>query len=400
MTDSSTTVDLSWDNPDQMLDSMLISGSLGAKIFRNDSLIRDLSGLVPGTFFQMTDTLPSPQNYEYKISVYDDQGREGIRRKTARKWSGGALEGIVIWDLDPNPASREWLLSTLDEISNTSRVFVTDDPHSLDLNSRVDAVFVFLGVYPNMYHLDDSQSNRLINYLSGGGNLYLEGGDFWSEAPQQGLAIFQYFHTLATGPGQNDLFQVEGEPGTIMDGIQFSYSGENQSIDDLTNWTGAEVILRNPTDGNGCAVSYDDSTYRTIGASFQIGGISAPGNPAINRDFLMRILDFFSMPTAIRQPAGEIVAEDFVLQDNYPNPFNNSTTISYSLPQNGVVKLKIYNILGQIVDSRNLRYLNKGWHKLGFNATDLNSGIYFYRVTLETNGRIYISQAKKMVYIK
>lgn len=71
---------------------------------------------------------------------------------------------------------------------------------------------------------------------------------------------------------------------------------------------------------------------------------------------------------------------EYSLRQNYPNPFNPSTTISYSLPQRGNVQLKVYDVLGKEV----VRLVNKeqarGNYKVVFNATNITSGIYFYKL--------------------
>ncbi len=74
----------------------------------------------------------------------------------------------------------------------------------------------------------------------------------------------------------------------------------------------------------------------------------------------------------------------FVLNQNYPNPFNPGTTIEFSLPERSQAKLEVYNILGQKVQTLADEELSTGVHKVVFNAEELSSGIYFYRLTSET----------------
>jgi hypothetical protein len=86
---------------------------------------------------------------------------------------------------------------------------------------------------------------------------------------------------------------------------------------------------------------------------------------------------------------------DFELSQNYPNPFNPVTTIKYSLPQSGNVKLNVYNLLGEQVAELVNGYKEAGVHTINFNAENLNSGLYIYK--LESNGFV---QSKKMTLIK
>jgi len=84
-----------------------------------------------------------------------------------------------------------------------------------------------------------------------------------------------------------------------------------------------------------------------------------------------------------------------ILAYNYPNPFNNSTTINYTLPQNGFTRLEILNSKGELVKTLNSAMQEAGSHQVTFDATGLNSGIYFYR--LNCNG---MATVNKMLLVK
>jgi hypothetical protein len=73
----------------------------------------------------------------------------------------------------------------------------------------------------------------------------------------------------------------------------------------------------------------------------------------------------------------------FELSQNYPNPFNPVTTISYSLPESGNVKLAVYNLLGEQVAELVNGFKEAGIHKINFNAENFNSGIYLYMLDTE-----------------
>ncbi len=70
----------------------------------------------------------------------------------------------------------------------------------------------------------------------------------------------------------------------------------------------------------------------------------------------------------------------FQLYQNYPNPFNPTTTISYSLPKRGFVNLTVYDILGREVANLVNKEQATGNYKVEFNASNLSSGVYFYRL--------------------
>ncbi|MDX1702002.1 MAG: T9SS type A sorting domain-containing protein, partial [Melioribacteraceae bacterium] len=68
------------------------------------------------------------------------------------------------------------------------------------------------------------------------------------------------------------------------------------------------------------------------------------------------------------------------LSQNYPNPFNPSTTISFAIPKTSEVQLNIYNILGQQVASLLNETKNAGTYKINWDASNLSSGVYIYRL--------------------
>jgi len=89
------------------------------------------------------------------------------------------------------------------------------------------------------------------------------------------------------------------------------------------------------------------------------------------------------------------IPTDFTLSQNYPNPFNPGTAIEFSLPVNSNVTLTIYNLLGQVVTTLVNEDKPAGAYSVEFNATNLPSGIYFYKLEAGT-----FIQTKKMVLLK
>jgi hypothetical protein len=71
----------------------------------------------------------------------------------------------------------------------------------------------------------------------------------------------------------------------------------------------------------------------------------------------------------------------FNLKQNYPNPFNPATIIDYAVPSNEFVSLKVYDILGREVITLVNEQKNAGYYSISFNASNLSSGVYFYKLT-------------------
>jgi len=91
----------------------------------------------------------------------------------------------------------------------------------------------------------------------------------------------------------------------------------------------------------------------------------------------------------------ESMPTSFSLQQNYPNPFNPTTTIQFQLPTESIVTLKVYNLLGQEIRTLVNGDLHAGVHIVSFDASNLSSGIYVYRLQAGE-----FSQVRRMMLIK
>jgi hypothetical protein len=93
-----------------------------------------------------------------------------------------------------------------------------------------------------------------------------------------------------------------------------------------------------------------------------------------------RDLDFRSGTTSVRPVPGELPAS-FSLSQNYPNPFNPSTKITFAVPSESFVSLKVYDILGREVTTLAGAEMNAGTYTVDFDAARLSAGLYFCRLT-------------------
>jgi hypothetical protein len=91
----------------------------------------------------------------------------------------------------------------------------------------------------------------------------------------------------------------------------------------------------------------------------------------------------------------EFVVKDYALFQNYPNPFNPNTTISFQIPESGFVTLKVYDAIGNQIKTLINEEKQAGVYQADFDATQLSSGIYFYKLTINK-----FVDIKKMTILK
>ena len=106
---------------------------------------------------------------------------------------------------------------------------------------------------------------------------------------------------------------------------------------------------------------------------------SNPRNIYMGTKFgIMKFLDTLAV-TSILEELPPSISDSFLSQ-NYPNPFNSSTKISYSIKEDGLVTLKVYDVLGNEICALVNEVKPKGNYEVEFNASNLPSGVYFYKI--------------------
>jgi hypothetical protein len=280
---------------------------------------------------------------------------------------------VLVIDMDENNNSAEEMMTCLENLSVAAEM-VEGWPDDMNLYS---SVFVCLGIYPSNNVLSQSQGQELVNYLNAGGNLYMEGGDTWFY--DQPTPVHSMFNIQGLEDGSDDLGVILGQAGTFTEGMEFNYSGDNSWVDHIAPLGEAFTIFKNQSPSYINAVAYDEGTYRTIGSSFEFGGLTGTNT---STDYLMhQYLDFFGID-AIWVGVPEGIRNGINMGEAYPNPFTNETSINCTLPVDMHLSIDIYNISGQKVNSLVDRVFTAGTHTVTWNARaeGMPEGIYLIRV--------------------
>lgn len=114
------------------------------------------------------------------------------------------------------------------------------------------------------------------------------------------------------------------------------------------------------------------------------------------------VLDNATLVTSVNDRGGAPVAREFKLYGNYPNPFNPTTKIRFSLPDAGLATVRVFDVVGRQVDAFQVNATSPGMYERSFNASRLASGVYYYRVEFASrkNSPKQISETMKMLLVK
>jgi hypothetical protein len=180
----------------------------------------------------------------------------------------------------------------------------------------------------------------------------------------------------------------------------FSVASENDDVH--LNWTtatetnnqGFEILRSNEINKEwqnagyvaGFGTTTEPKSYSFVDSKLEAG----------NYTYRLKQIDFDGTVTFSEEVNVEVeIPLIYSLEQNYPNPFNPSTTIKYSLSEDGFVKLAVYNLLGEEVTSLVNAEQKAGRYEVVFNASKLSSGVYLYQ--LQTGEFISV---KKMLLLK
>ncbi|MBN1634569.1 MAG: T9SS type A sorting domain-containing protein [Ignavibacteria bacterium] len=194
-----------------------------------------------------------------------------------------------------------------------------------------------------------------------------------------------------TGVGDEISFVKISKNGKTL--VASSYGPLDESKDD--------ILIFRADPGNGVPIFSVNSPGSLFMCDVSHDGTSAIfGGKAVHARIMGsggRLYNIYVDTTSlvgIKQITSEI-PDDYKLEQNYPNPFNPATKINFSIPQPDFVTLKVYNSAGKEIETLLNKKLEAGNYEMNFNADNLPSGVYFYRLSANN-----FTETKKMVVLK
>jgi hypothetical protein len=224
------------------------------------------------------------------------------------------------------------------------------------------------------------------------------------------IEVDPYQFAVATRDPYFNMFGIW--PRVVQNASEFGLDG---AVTRYRTWSEVREVLAN---GGRISMSVGSPLY-PVGHLLMIAGFTSDGKPIVHDSAKPNGYSYVYNKTSLSQSwfiKGGVaytfylsdsatvsvedlkqnpIAEDYILYQNYPNPFNPNTHISFSIPQAGQTKISVYDMLGTEVEVLLNEYMGAGLHQIQFNAKNLSSGIYIYRIE---SGNF--TQAKRMILLK
>ena len=384
------------------------------------------------------DVIPGPQNNDYyyhrDIKTYKNYAY-AVAEMT------GENQGLMIMDLQYLPDSVHFVKSYEYPNNARSHNFSIDTARGfayictqnyngfrvVDLNNPenpVDTNFVSTGNIHDVYARNDTvyvaegyNSSYSIYDLSDKSNPLLL--KRWS-TPSGG-----YAHNIWASDDGNFVMTTEE---TIFRTVKYWDISDLDNIHIRSEYLADNYIAHNThIKGNFAYISHYRAGVRVVDlsnpdslkevAAYSTYGGTATGNfygnwgayPFTNEGYIygsdfegwLTVVKLIKSPTGIDDD--NILPETISLKQNYPNPFNPSTTISYSISEISFIRLKIYNSIGEEIVSLVNEVKDAGEHTINFNAANLSSGVYYYRLlagNLSAGSEGIYTETRQMILLK
>ena len=331
------------------------------------------------------------ENYLVDFPIGTDNGPSPVSIDFSSVATGGTLSVQAVQTVHPNSVvpsesmKRYWNITNDNDLAfasaNLTFNYLPNDFNTA-FSEATDEATMVVGKYNTSGWSFPTISSRSPGGNNDGGSITVSGitsfSDFTISKSEAALPVEL---TSFTASVKNTSVNLKWSTATEINNYGFEIERTvNTSIPlSVTKWEKIGFVSGSGNSNSQKDYSFNDS-YPTGGSSFR---------------YRLKQIDndgTFSYSDGVEV---EIVPNKFELSQNYPNPFNPGTTIRYSMPQQGNVTLKVYDVLGNKVATLVNETQSAGKYEVRFDASQLSSGIYFYQLKTDNYYEI-----KKMTLIK
>jgi hypothetical protein len=208
----------------------------------------------------------------------------------------GRIPALIL-DLEGTPKNSGPQMKTAIQNLGMAVDYATNWPEDL---SKYSNIFVCLGIYPSNHQLTNAEGQLLADFIELGGNVYMEGGDTWEY--DEPTPVHSLFHIEGLGDGGGNLDILKGMVGAFTEGMEFIYGGDNNYIDSIAPRGSAFNIFENNLPPYYASIAFDTVSYKTIGCSFEFGGLINGSDNNTKIKLMEKYLGFFGFRVITESP--------------------------------------------------------------------------------------------------
>lgn len=330
-----------------------------------------------------------PQPFTDDVTATETGGAIGVNNNGAPySVTGFDTLGFQTWSY--STTGNIWSLKEIPDISNDGRKDI------LGLAGFTGVVFGISGNTGTQVwtrSLGSSNNGKIAIFDDANGNGY---ADFVPSAPQ-------IAHRVDSKTG--DIIWSNTLGSSYLRGVDNIGDVTGDTIDDVVIATQvpARLLVLNGANGN---IVFDYQFGTTLNQRGDRAAVLKDIDTNGVNEFLGgnregRVICFYggdsTMTSVITQST---VPETFELKNNYPNPFNPSTAIGFSIESKGYVSMNVFNALGQVVTALVNEELQPGRYETRWNANGFSSGVYFCRMTVTDENSVIFTDTKQLMLLK
>ncbi|MDX9780538.1 MAG: T9SS type A sorting domain-containing protein [bacterium] len=373
----------------------------------------------------MTARIAQPGNthYDYQISAYiqGETASESSSDIYAVKQTTGGKQILIVDGFDRFGGTGSYAYPTHDFAAKAATAMDCRDlSYESCANEAVIAGTIDLKDYELIWWIlgDESTADETFSsteqdsvksYLNTGGKFFVSGSEIGWDLDNRGTVADKDFvnNYLKAAFVEDDAgsYSVSGAAGSVFAGMSLAFSDDGaetgtfaEDYPDVLSSTGGSVIAMKYGNNKTAAVSYEgnapggDTPCKVLVMGFPFETVTTPFSKTELAGFILRFMGYeVELNTAENSLPGE-----YELYQNYPNPFNPLTTIAYRLDKAAEVRLDIYDLQGAHVSCLQRGERAAGRHELQFDGTNLASGVYVYRLSVNQD----MQKAQKMTLLK